>query len=100
MFSYDGIVLSSSLLNGFLRYLLPGVERLTYHDFRHLGANALLHAGAPGWMIRLTLNHASHTLWEYYAMQSERQEAAFTEGHRRLRLERFADARVSKEHAR
>lgn len=97
MFSYQGSVLSHEVLNGFLRYLLPGFARLTYHDFRHLGANAAQDAGMPGWKIRLALNHASQNLWEYYAMQNRRQEAAFADGHVRHRTGRIADLRAQQD---
>jgi hypothetical protein len=96
LFSYRGSVLSTSYLLRYLRFLLPGWGKVTYHDFRHLGANAAFEAGVPGWMIRLTLNHALTNLWQYYAQQSAAQNARFETAFLESRLERSAHARSSR----
>ena len=96
LFSYNGSILITSYLHRYLRFLLPGWGRVTYYDFRHLGANAAFEDGVPGWMIRLTLNHGLTNMWEYYATQSAAQTARFEDSFVRSRFERSAHARSSR----
>lgn len=94
VFSFSGNVLKLSELQAFLRFLLPGFGDIKFHDLRHLGANAAFEAGVPGWMIRLTLNHSSSTLWEYYSQLTDRQLRALEDVHVRTVFERGAAART------
>lgn len=96
LFLYGGSVLVTSYLHRYLRFLLPGWGRITFHDFRHLGANAAFEDGVPGWIIRLTLNHGMTDMWEYYAEQSAAQNAKFEDGFLRSRFERSALARSNR----
>lgn len=96
LFLYNGSVLVTSYLHRYLRFLLPGWGKITFHDFRHLGANAAYEDGVPGWIIRLTLNHGMTNMWEYYAEQSAAQNAKFEESFLRARFERSALARSSR----
>ncbi|QYE36302.1 TrbG/VirB9 family P-type conjugative transfer protein [Polymorphobacter sp. PAMC 29334] len=93
VFTYGDSVLSPFFLSHFLQFLLPGWGKITFHDLRHLGANAALQDGVPGWMIRLTLNHGWTDMWIYYAQQSAEQNRQFEAGFLRARFERSATAR-------
>jgi hypothetical protein len=94
VFAFDGTPLRTGDLSRFLRFLLPGIGHLTYHDFRHLLANAAFEAGVAGWKIRLCLNHGSTELWLYYAEQSEWQLARVEDRSLRAIATRSADARA------
>lgn len=96
LFVYGGSVLVTSYLHRYLRFLLPLWGKITFHDFRHLGANAAYEDGVPGWIIRLTLNHGMTNMWEYYAEQSAAQNAKFEESFLWSRFERSALARSSR----
>lgn len=95
VFFYDGAALRTGDTARFLRFLLPGVGRLTYHDFRHLMANAAHEAGVPGWMIRSCLNHGATDLWMYYAELSASQLARIEGLSVRGLMLRSADRRSS-----
>lgn len=96
LFIYSGTVLGTGYLHQYLRFLLPWWGKITFHDFRHLGANAAYEDGVPGWIIRLTLNHGMTDMWEYYAEQSAAQNAKFEESFLASRFKRSALARSSR----